>query len=44
MDELICKAEIEKDAENKCMDIKRGKGEDEMGDLDRHMYTSIYKA
>ena len=26
MDELICKAEIEKDVENKCMDIKRGKG------------------
>ena len=26
MDELIYKAEIEKDVENKCMDIKRGKG------------------
>ena len=34
-DEPICKAEIETDVENKCLDTKEGKREwDEMGDWD----------
>ena len=31
------------DIENKCMDNKRGKGGDELGDWDWHIYTIMYK-
>ena len=38
--ELICKAETDTEAENKRMDTNGGRGWDELGDWNRHFYTT----
>lgn len=44
-DEPICKAEIDTDIENKCLDFKQEMGKwDEQGDCDSHIYIyTMYK-
>ena len=40
---LSCKAAIEADVENKCVDNKGVIKWDELGDWDGHIHTTIYK-
>ena len=43
VDELICKAEIDTQTENKRMDTKWGRGQNGLEDWDWHIYTVLYK-